>query len=70
MTALMRFSYVTRFGTGLIRGDAATTHMQQCAQLSATSKICELQIPDDLTRLPDAVRLVEHQLMEGFPDLE
>lgn len=62
LTALIRFSYVTRFGARALRGDAAVTHMKQCAALAGAASVSRLEVPGSLDRLDEAVRLVEEEL--------
>lgn len=52
--ALMRFSYVTRFGDRVLKGMAQATHLRQCAEIARTVPVYRLTVPHDLTRL-DAV---------------
>lgn len=54
--SLMRFSYAARFGDSLLKGAAATKHMQQCAALATNMLVARLIVPDTLatlTELPD-----------------
>ena len=49
--AVMRFSYITRFGRRLLGGDGLARHLQQCASLVNSIPVYELAVPDDLDRL-------------------
>lgn len=57
--ALLRFSYMTRFGETVIGGQAAVTHMRQCARLAGAVQVARLVVPDALPRVADAVALIE-----------
>jgi hypothetical protein len=57
--AMLRYSYMTRFGAAALSGAAAAQHMRQCARLAETIKIARLVTPNSLARLADAVELVE-----------
>lgn len=59
LVGLIRFSYATRFGDAVIRGAAAAAHFRQCAQVASVVPTRTLRVPDDLARLPAAVRFVE-----------
>jgi hypothetical protein len=58
----MRFSYITRFGSRALAGQEAARHLRQCAALSRAAQVCELEVPGDLTRLDEVVRLIEAEL--------
>lgn len=64
LTALMRFSYMTRFGSTLMRGQAAALHFQQCAAVANAAPVYRLVTPDSLDRLQeiDAFLQAEMQL--------
>ncbi|CAN5359816.1 hypothetical protein BH09PSE1_BH09PSE1_04980 [soil metagenome] len=49
--ALMRFSYVTRFGERVLAGVTKATHFRQCVEIAQTATVCRLTVPHDLTRL-------------------
>ena len=57
--ALLRYSYMTRFGAEAVHGQVAAQHMRQCAKLASAIKITRLVTPNSLERLSDAVALVE-----------
>lgn len=57
LTAIMRFSYVTRFDTREIGADGA--HLANCARLANLLQVCRLEVPTGLDRIDEAVRLVE-----------
>lgn len=52
--ALVRFSYVTRFGSDLLAGLGMARHLANCARLSATIPVARLTVADDLARV-DAI---------------
>lgn len=62
--ALMRFSYMIRFGKAVLNISTAPRMMQQCSQLAAMGLVRRLVVPDSLDRLPEAVALIEHDLGE------
>lgn len=51
LTALIRFSYATRFGRELMSGSSAADHLRQCAALSRKVAVCRLVVPNDLAAL-------------------
>ncbi|MDX8477193.1 serine kinase [Mesorhizobium sp. VK24D] len=65
LPAIIKFSYVTRFGRQALVGDRASTHLSQCAQLAAGIGVRRLEVPDGLERIDEAVALVERDLATG-----
>jgi hypothetical protein len=61
LMSLIRFSYVTRFGARG-HGEAAAKHLNQCAALADAVEVGRLELPESLSRLEEAVRLVEGHL--------
>lgn len=59
LAALMRFSYVTRFGPTMLSGSHAADHLQRCAALAGAAEIFRLTVPDRIDRLGEMVNLVE-----------
>lgn len=57
--AVMRFSYVSRFGRAVLQGKAEADHMQRCARLVRKARVWRLRVPDGLDRLRDTVAFVE-----------
>lgn len=51
LTALMRFSFSTRFGSSLTRGKIAAEHLAQCASLTREIFVGTLTVPHSLDRL-------------------
>ncbi|RRI01143.1 serine kinase [Mesorhizobium tamadayense] len=65
LPAIIKFSYVTRFGRQALVGDFASTHLGQCAQLAARTGVRRLEVPAGLERIDEAVALIEHDLAAG-----
>ncbi|KQX18098.1 MULTISPECIES: hypothetical protein [unclassified Sphingomonas] len=59
LRAVMRFSYVARFGRAVLQGTAEADHMQRCARLARQARLWRLRIPAGLDRLRDTVAFVE-----------
>jgi hypothetical protein len=55
LAALMRYSYLPKFGTGILAGSGAARHFAQCSALAEQVPACLLPVPDALDRLPDFV---------------
>jgi hypothetical protein len=51
MAAMIRFSYLARFGDKLLGGTVAASHFRQCAALSHSVPVRRLQVPDALDRV-------------------
>ncbi|MER8657052.1 serine kinase [Mesorhizobium sp. M0847] len=62
LPAIIKFSYVTRFGRPALVGDFATTHLRQCAALASQIGVCRLEVPTGLDRICEAVALIENDL--------
>lgn len=62
LTALIRFSYATRFGRDLISGRAAADHLRQCAALSRNVAVRRLVVPNDLGALAELPEWLEREL--------
>ncbi|PBB80530.1 serine kinase [Mesorhizobium sp. WSM3879] len=62
LPAIIKFSYVTRFGRQALVGDFASTHLQQCAQLAGRIGVSRLEVPAGLERIDEAVALIERDL--------
>ncbi|TIW18390.1 MAG: hypothetical protein E5V65_12955, partial [Mesorhizobium sp.] len=65
LLAIIKFSYVTRFGRQALVGDFASTHLGQCAQLAARVGVHRLEVPTGLERIDEAVALIERDLAAG-----
>lgn len=59
LAAVMRFSYVARFGPAAMTDGWAAVHFRQCAALTSSAAVSRLQVPADLTRLAEMLALVE-----------
>lgn len=59
LTALIRFSYITRFGANAFKGEMSGVHLRQCAALAGSIGVSRLDVPSGIDRLGDVVRLVE-----------
>lgn len=59
LAAVMRFSYVARFGPAAMTDGWAAVHFRQCAALASYAAVSRLQVPADLTRLAELLALVE-----------
>jgi hypothetical protein len=62
LAALIRFSYVARFGSAAFNPASSAAHLRQCAALVGVSRICRLEVPDDRDRLDEVVRVVERDV--------
>ena len=62
LAALIRFSYVARFGRAACNPAGPAGHLQQCAALVGVSRVCRLEVPNDRDRLDEVVRLVEREV--------
>jgi hypothetical protein len=67
LAALLRFSYVARFGQGLLNGAAAAAHFSQCAQIVNRSEVGRLEVPDDIDALDSVARWIEDDLTGRHP---
>ncbi|UCI07730.1 serine kinase [Mesorhizobium sp. B1-1-8] len=65
LPAIIKFSYVTRFGREALVGESASIHLRQCAQLAGRIGVCRLEVPAGLSRLDEAVALIENDLAAG-----
>lgn len=62
LDALIRYSYMSRFGVAAMAGKSATVHLMQCAKIAGTLKVNVLTVPNDLARLDDLVQVLETQV--------
>ena len=65
LPAIIKFSYITRFGRQALAGDFAATHLRQSAQLAAQVGVCRLEVPTGLERIDEAVALIEADLVQA-----
>ncbi len=63
LSALIRFSYITRVQGYVLQPDEAAGHFKRCASLAAMTGIYALQVPDGLARLGEIVSCVEDHLV-------
>ena len=59
--ALLRFSYVSRFGPQAMVRQAAARHVSQCAAVANTCEIAILEVPHDLSALDRLVAAIERE---------
>ncbi|WP_246688744.1 serine kinase [Mesorhizobium sp. M4B.F.Ca.ET.143.01.1.1] len=65
LSAIIKFSYMTRFGRAALVGDFAATHLRQCAALASQIGVYRLEVPTGLERIGEAVALIERDLAVG-----
>jgi hypothetical protein len=58
LTALIRFSYVVRFGQDVLGHEARARHFRHCAALASAAGVSRLQVPQGIERLDEVVALV------------
>lgn len=58
LSAIMRYSYITRFGRRLMDAEGMAQHLRQCSSVANHIPVYELTVPADLERLPDIAHLV------------
>ncbi|HKT85559.1 MAG TPA: serine kinase [Novosphingobium sp.] len=59
--ALLRFSYVSRFGPQAMLRQAAARHVSHCAAIANTCEIAILEVPNDLSALDRLVATIENE---------
>ncbi|ESY65036.1 MULTISPECIES: HPr kinase [Mesorhizobium] len=64
LPAIIKFSYVTRFGRAALSGDFAAMHLRQCSAIANHVGVCRLEVPVGLDRIGEAVALLERELAE------
>ncbi|CDX12902.1 HPr kinase [Mesorhizobium sp. SOD10] len=65
LPAIIKFSYVTRFGRQALPGDSASVHLGQCAQVAGRVGVSRLEVPAGLARIDEAVAAIETDLAGG-----
>ena len=65
LPAIIKFSYVTRFGRAALPSDLAEMHLRQCARLADHVGVRRLEIPTGLDRIGEAVDLITKDLAAG-----
>ena len=66
LPAIIKFSYVTRFGRQALPGDFAALHLRQCAQVAGRVGVSRLEVPAGLDRIDEAVAAIETDLASGI----
>ena len=62
LPAIIKFSYVTRFGRAALSGDFAALHLRQCSAIANHVGVFRLEVPTGLDRIGEAVELIETDL--------
>jgi hypothetical protein len=65
LPAVIKFSYVMRFGRQALPGESASVHLSQCAQVAGRVGVSRLEVPAGLARIDEAVAAVETDLASG-----
>nr|WP_188131285.1 serine kinase [Mesorhizobium sp. NFR06] len=65
LPAIIRFSYITRFGRQALPGEFASAHLRQCAQIAGRIGVSRLDVPAGLARIDEAVAAIETDLASG-----
>ncbi|MDX8439184.1 serine kinase [Mesorhizobium australafricanum] len=65
LPAIIKFSYITRFGRQALPGDFAAAHLRQCAQIAGRIGVGRLEVPAGLDRIDEAVAAIETDLASG-----
>lgn len=61
LDALIRYSYMSRFGVAAMVGDSVAVHLMQCAKIAGELKVNVLTVPDNLGLLDELVDVLERQ---------
>ncbi|AZO04844.1 MULTISPECIES: serine kinase [unclassified Mesorhizobium] len=65
LPAIIKFSYITRFGRQALPGDFAALHLRQCAQIAGRVGVSRLEVPAGLDRIDEAVAAIDTDLASG-----
>ncbi|TIR25158.1 MAG: serine kinase [Mesorhizobium sp.] len=65
LPAIIKFSYITRFGRQALPGDFAALHLRHCAQVAGRVGVSRLEVPAGLNRIDEAVGAIETDLASG-----
>ncbi|MBZ9760492.1 serine kinase [Mesorhizobium sp. CA8] len=65
LPAIIKFSYITRFGRQALPGDFAAAHLRQCAHVAGRVGVSRLEVPAGLARIDEAVAAIETDLASG-----
>ncbi|WP_322417616.1 serine kinase [Mesorhizobium huakuii] len=66
LPAIIKFSYVTRFGRAALSDDFAALHLRQCSAIANHVGVFRLEVPTGLDRIGEAVALIESDLAASF----
>lgn len=61
LDALIRYSYMSRFGAAALVGDSVAVHLMQCAKIAGGLRVNVLSVPDNLGLLDELVHVLERQ---------
>lgn len=61
LDALIRYSYMSRFGAAAMVGDSVAVHLMQCAKIAGGLHVNVLSVPDNLGLLDELVHVLERQ---------
>lgn len=61
LDALIRYSYMSRFGAAAMVGDSVSVHLMQCAKIAGGLRVNVLSVPDNLGLLDELVHVLERQ---------
>jgi hypothetical protein len=67
LTTLLQHSYMTRFGSQVLSGAAAGSHLRQCSALAKRAPVHRLEVLGDLRGLDRAAHFVEEDLGCALP---
>ncbi|TPK99796.1 serine kinase [Mesorhizobium sp. B2-4-12] len=67
LPAIIKFSYVTRFGRAALSGDLAAVHFRHCSGIANHVGVCRLEVLTGLDRIGEAVELIETDLAARSP---
>ena len=62
LPAIIKFSYITRFGRQALPDDFAAAHLRQCARIAGRIGVSRLEVPTGLARIDEAVAAIEADL--------
>lgn len=65
LPAIIKFSYITRFGRQALPEGFAALHLRQCARIAGRIGVSRLEVPAGLDRIDEAVAAVETDLASG-----
>jgi hypothetical protein len=65
LPAIIKFSYVTRFGRAALPDNFAAMHLRHCSWIANHVGVCRLEVPTGLDRIGEAVDLITRDLAAG-----